>query len=83
MHPSLLASHLYGPWHVVNVQEGAGFVTDSSLAENFHVTTQPIALFSSTRTRELVHGDPDPVLAQVLFVGHQGQGCYWQVPQSA
>ena len=26
--------------HVVCVQEGAGFVTDSSLAENFHVITQ-------------------------------------------
>ena len=38
--PSLLASHLDGPWHVVNVQEGAGFVTDSSLAENFHVINQ-------------------------------------------
>ena len=38
--PSLLASHLNGPWHVICIQEGSCFVTDSSLAENFHVTTQ-------------------------------------------
>ena len=31
--PSVLASHLNDPWHVVCVQEGSGFVTDSSLAE--------------------------------------------------
>ena len=34
--PSTLASHLYGPWHVVFVQEGAGSVTLRSVAENFH-----------------------------------------------
>ena len=28
--PSLLASHLNGPWHVVCVQEGSGFVNDLS-----------------------------------------------------
>ena len=38
--PSSFSSHLNGPWHVVCVQEGAGFVTDSSLAENFYVITQ-------------------------------------------
>ena len=38
--PSLLASHLNGPWHGICVQEGSGFVTESSLAENFHVITQ-------------------------------------------
>ena len=38
--PSTLASHLIRPWHVVCVQEGAGFVTDRSLAENIHVITQ-------------------------------------------
>ena len=37
---SMLATHLIGPWPVVCVQEGAGFVTDSSLAENFYVITQ-------------------------------------------
>ena len=37
--PSLLASHLNGPWHVICVQEGSGSVTDSSLAENFHAIT--------------------------------------------
>ena len=37
---SLLASLLNGPWHVIFVQELSGFVTDSSLAENFHVVTQ-------------------------------------------
>ena len=34
-----LADHLDGPWHVICVQEGAGFVTDSSPAENFHMIT--------------------------------------------
>ena len=34
--PRTLASHLDGPWRVVCVQEGAGFVTDRSLAENFY-----------------------------------------------
>ena len=38
--PSALASNLTGPWHVVCVQEGAGLVTDRSLAENFHVVTR-------------------------------------------
>ena len=38
--PRILASHLKGPWHVVCVQEGRGFVTDRSLAENFHVITK-------------------------------------------
>ena len=38
--PSLLASHLNGPWRVICVQEGSAFVSDSSLAENFHVVTQ-------------------------------------------
>ena len=38
--PSTLASHLNGPWHVVCVQEGACFITDRSLAENFHVITK-------------------------------------------
>ena len=36
----MLPSHLNGPWHVICVQEGAGFVTDSSLAESFDVITQ-------------------------------------------
>ena len=36
----MLTSHLNGTWHVVCVQQGAGFVIDSSLAENFHVITQ-------------------------------------------
>ena len=35
--PSTPASHLNGPWHVICIQEGPGFVTDSSL---FHVITQ-------------------------------------------
>ena len=30
----------HGPWHVICVLEGSGFVTDSSLQENFHVVTQ-------------------------------------------
>ena len=38
--PSLLASHLNGPWHVVCVQEGSGCCNHQSLAENFHVVTQ-------------------------------------------
>ena len=38
--PSTLASHLNLPWHVVCVQEGAGFVTDGSQAEKFHVITK-------------------------------------------
>ena len=29
-----------GPWHVICVQEGCGFVTDSSLQEKFHAVTQ-------------------------------------------
>ena len=39
-HPSLLASHPNEPWHVIIVQEGSGFVTDSSLEENFQAITQ-------------------------------------------
>ena len=38
--PRALASHLNGPWHVVCVQEEAGWVTDRSLAENFYVITK-------------------------------------------
>ena len=38
--PSSLANHLHGPWHAVCVQEGSRFVTDRSLAENFHVITE-------------------------------------------
>ena len=37
--PSLLASQLNGPWHVICVQERSCFVADGSLAENFHVIT--------------------------------------------
>ena len=37
---SLLASYINVPWRVISVQERSGFVTDSSLAENFHVITQ-------------------------------------------
>ena len=33
---SLLATLLNGPWYVICVQVGSGFVIDSSLAENFH-----------------------------------------------
>ena len=49
--PSTQATHLIGAWHVVCVQKNAGFVTDSSMAENFHTTPGIIALLSSTRTR--------------------------------
>ena len=38
--PRTLADHFHGTWHVICVQEGAGFVTNRSLAENFHVITQ-------------------------------------------
>ena len=38
--PSLLASHLNGPWHVICVQDGSGFCNDESLEENFYVVTQ-------------------------------------------
>ena len=46
---------------------------------------QPAPLLRSPQqgyfcARLLVHGDPGPVVAQVLFVDHQGHGCYWQVP---
>ena len=85
--PGLLASHLNGPWHVICVQEGSGFVTDSSLAENFYVITQhhcAVLLNKDIFARELhVHADSGPLLAQVLFVGRRGHGCYWQVPQGA
>ena len=53
--PSLLASHLNGPWHVICVQGESGFVTDSSLAENFHVITQhhcAVLLNKDTFTRD-------------------------------
>ena len=50
-----LATHLNGPWHVVCIQEGAGFVTDDSLAENFYVITQhhcAVLLNKGTSERE-------------------------------
>ena len=51
----MLATHLDGPWHVVCVQEGAGFVTDSSLAENFHVIAHhqcAVFLYKDTFARD-------------------------------
>ena len=54
--PSMQATHLNGPWHVVFAQEEVGFVTDSSLAENFHVITQhhcAVLLNKDTFTRDL------------------------------
>ena len=38
--PRALAAHLNGQRHIICIQEGAGFVTGSSLAENVHVATQ-------------------------------------------
>ena len=62
--PSLFASHLNGPWHVVCEQKGAGFVTDRSLAENFHVITKHhCAVLLSKDTLEL-----DYTLIQVFWL---------------
>ena len=44
-----LADRLNGPWHIICIQEAAGFVTSSSLAEKFSPPSTP-APFSSTRT---------------------------------
>ena len=67
--------------------KGAGFVTNSSLTEIFHVITQHLCvvfLNKDTFAREYsCTASQGPVLAQVLFVGHQRHGCHWQVPQSA
>ena len=72
--------HLIGPWRVVCVQEGAGFVTDSSLVESFYVNhPAPLRLFSSTRTplRATSHARRSrSLLAQVLFVGRRGHGLF-------
>ena len=54
--PTLLASHLDCPWQVNCVQEGSGFVTDNSLAENFCVATQhhcAVLLNKDTFTRDI------------------------------
>ena len=40
LYPRAVADHLNGPWHIICIPEGAGFVTDSSLAENIHLATQ-------------------------------------------
>ena len=74
----------YGPWHVICVQEGAGFVTDSSPAENFHVI-HPAPLSCCPQQE---HCERDytytliqvPLLPQVRHVGRRRHGCYWQVP---
>ena len=42
--PGTLASHLSGPRHVECVQEAVGFVSNRSLAENFHVITKHAVL---------------------------------------
>ena len=44
-----MAAHLNGPWHIICIQEGAGFVTGTSLAENVHVAPSATAPFSSTK----------------------------------
>ena len=71
---------------VVCVQEGAGFVADESLAENFHVITQhhyAVLLNKDTFKRDDTWTPFTGCLqAQVLHVGRRGHGCYLQVPQS-
>ena len=53
---SELASHIYGPWHVVCVHEGAGFDIVRSLKENFHVITwHHCAVFLNKDTFEREH----------------------------
>ena len=66
---ALCADHLNGPWNIC-IQEAAGFVTGSSLAENFNIATQYHCAFlinkDTFNARLLVHADPDPLLAQGL-----------------
>ena len=63
-YPRALTAHLHGPWHIICIQEGAGFVTGSSLAENIHVATQhhcAVLLNKDTFCARLnVHRAPDP-----------------------
>ena len=66
--PSALAAHLNGPWHIICLQESAGFVTGSSFAKNVHVATHHCAVPLNFCARLHVHVDPRPMLAQVFLV---------------
>ena len=71
---SLLASHLNGPWHVICEQELSGFVTDSSLRENFHVVIQHhSAVLLNTDTYEY-DISCTPILIP-LFAALRDMGC--------
>ena len=83
--PSLLASHLNGPWHVIYVQEGSGFVTDSSLAENFYVITQHHCAVllnqGHVHARHLLYHVSNPMFSAVRDMGCCRHGGHWQVTQ--
>ena len=74
--PSLLARHFNGPWDVVCVQEGSGFVNDQSLAETFYVVTQySCAVLLNRDTIEPNLSCVPPLLAQARYMGRRGHGC--------
>ena len=81
----MLATHLNGPWHVVCVQEGAGFVTDSSLAENFYVIIQHLCavLFNKDTLARDFTCTPIQVLCSLRYSSWAVDGGYWQVQQGS